>query len=51
MTEPTAASLADLLLEARSIEMQLLDGLTDEQMLGTPAHFVEPPIWEMGHVG
>src|SRR5438552_6202958 len=51
MTEPTAACLADLLLEARSVEMQLLDGLTDEQMLGAPAHFVEPPIWEMGHVG
>jgi iron(II)-dependent oxidoreductase len=47
----TAVSLADTLLEARSVEMQLLDGLTDEQMVGAPAHFVEPPIWEMGHVG
>src|SRR5438132_7817124 len=28
-----------------------LDGLIDSQMLGTPRHFVEPPIWEMGHVG
>ncbi len=48
---PTAASLADALLDARSVELQLLDGLTDAQMLGTRAHFLEPPIWEMGHVG
>jgi len=47
----TADSLADTLLDARGVEMQLLDGLSDEQMLGAPAHFVEPPIWEMGHVG
>jgi len=47
----TAVSLVDTLVEARGVEMQLLDGLTDEQMLGAAAHFVEPPIWEMGHVG
>src|SRR3989440_12671286 len=39
------------MLDARSVELELLDGLTDSQMLGTPRHFVEPPIWEMGHVG
>ncbi len=48
---PTAASLAEALLDARSVELQLLDGLTDSHMLGTRAHFLEPPIWEMGHVG
>ena len=48
---PTAASLLDALLDARSVELQLLDDLTDAQMLGARAHFLEPPIWEMGHVG
>jgi iron(II)-dependent oxidoreductase len=48
---PTAAALADALLDARRVELELLDGLTDDQMLGTPGHFLEPPIWEMGHVG
>jgi iron(II)-dependent oxidoreductase len=48
---PTSESLLDALTDARAVELELLDGLTDEQMLGTRAHFVEPPIWEMGHVG
>jgi len=48
----TATSLLlDALLDARTVELQLLDSLTDAQMLGARAHFVEPPIWEMGHVG
>ncbi len=33
------------------VELELLEGLTDEQMLGPRGHFVEPPLWEMGHVG
>jgi iron(II)-dependent oxidoreductase len=44
-------ALLDALLDARRVELLLLDDLTDAQMLGTRAHFVEPPIWEMGHVG
>jgi iron(II)-dependent oxidoreductase len=48
---PTATSLLDALLDARSVELQLLQDLTDAQMLGRRAHFLEPPIWEMGHVG
>ncbi len=48
---PTTASLLDALLDARSVELQLLHSLTDAQMLGIRAHFLEPPIWEMGHVG
>ena len=55
MAEHTPRATADALLyamlDARSVELELLDGLTDSQMLGTPRHFVEPPIWEMGHVG
>ena len=48
---PTATALRAALLDARSVELQLLDDLTDAQMLGTRDHFLEPPIWEMGHVG
>jgi gamma-glutamyl hercynylcysteine S-oxide synthase len=47
----TTEALRDALLDARRVELALLAGLTDVQMLGTQAHFVEPPIWEMGHVG
>ena len=48
---PEADTLVDALLDARRVELALFDGLTDDQMLGTRAHFLEPPIWEMGHVG
>src|SRR5262249_50059156 len=46
-----AESLLAALTDARAVELALLESLTDEQMLGTRAHFIEPPIWEMGHVG
>ena len=46
-----ADHLVQALHDARRTELELLDGLTDPQMLGTRAHFIEPPIWEMGHVG
>src|SRR6266446_2486825 len=51
MTLPDADALAEALIDARRVELELLDGLTEDQMLGTRAHFLEPPIWEMGHVG
>src|SRR5256886_12443447 len=55
MTTPGLRSPSEVLLDAppdaRRVELALLDDLTDAQMLGTRAHFVEPPIWEMGHVG
>ena len=47
----TTDALLHALGDARGVELELLDGLTDSQMLGTPRHFIEPPIWEMGHVG
>jgi iron(II)-dependent oxidoreductase len=47
----TAESLIDALRDARSVELGLLDGLTDVEMLGPRGHFIEPPIWEIGHVG
>jgi iron(II)-dependent oxidoreductase len=39
------------LVDARGIELELLEGIPDSGMLGTKKHFIEPPIWEMGHVG
>ena len=45
------AELADQLLDARARELDLLRDLTDEQMIGPALRIVEPPIWEMGHVG
>src|SRR5688572_33155265 len=47
----TSDALLAPLLDARRVELELLDGLADDQMLGLRAHFLEPPIWEMGHVG
>src|SRR5215470_13386319 len=46
-----ADGLIAALVDARTVELELLDGLSDAQMLGSRAHFLEPPIWEMGHVG
>src|SRR5438132_11620150 len=47
----TSDALLDALLDARRVELALLDDLSDAQMLGPRGHFLEPPIWEMGHVG
>ena len=46
-----AEELIRTLVDARNVELELLDGLADSQMLGQKGHFLEPPIWEMGHVG
>src|SRR5215470_18221388 len=55
MTSPdvplTSQALLDALFDARRVELALLEDLSDARMLGARAHFVEPPIWEMGHVG
>jgi gamma-glutamyl hercynylcysteine S-oxide synthase len=47
----SSQALLDALFDARRVELALLEDLTDAQMLGRRAHFLEPPIWEMGHVG
>ncbi len=47
----TAEELIAALVDARKVELELLEEIPDSQMLGTKAHFVEPPIWEFGHVG
>jgi gamma-glutamyl hercynylcysteine S-oxide synthase len=48
---PEATPLIDALLDTRELELALLAGVPDQQLLGSRAHFLEPPIWEMGHVG
>jgi iron(II)-dependent oxidoreductase len=45
------SELAQNLLDARQRELEVLSGLTDEQMYGSKMRIIEPPIWEMGHVG
>jgi ergothioneine biosynthesis protein EgtB len=47
----TSEELVDALADARKLELELLEGIDDSQMLGKKAHFLEPPIWEFGHVG
>jgi iron(II)-dependent oxidoreductase len=51
MRPATAESLAEHLLESRRAELALLEGIPDDCMLGRNERFLEPPIWEMGHVG
>jgi iron(II)-dependent oxidoreductase len=48
---PQAKELAQNLLDARQRELEVLAGLNDEQMFGSRMRIIEPPIWEMGHVG
>ena len=50
-TRTIAVDLVDDLREARRVELALFTGLADDQMLGPQEHSLEPPIWEVGHVG
>jgi len=44
-------NIAERLIDTRKRELELMDDLSDEQMLGPRMRIVEPPIWELGHVG
>jgi iron(II)-dependent oxidoreductase len=46
-----AEDLVRPLLDARRLELQLFESLAESQLLGKKGHFLEPPIWEIGHVG
>ncbi len=46
-----AAELLEDLREARVSELALFTDLSEDQLLGPEQHFLEPPIWELGHVG
>ncbi len=43
--------IADRLVDTRQRELEVITDLTNEQLLGPSMHIVEPPIWELGHVG
>jgi iron(II)-dependent oxidoreductase len=50
-TVAASQALVESLLDARAVEEALLDGLSEAELLGPRGHFIEPPLWEMGHVG
>ncbi len=47
----SGAELVQPLLDARTRELELSADLTHEQHLGPRMRIIEPPIWELGHVG
>src|SRR5499427_6058254 len=51
VARPDKHDLLAALIDARQFELELFDGVDDSQLLGQQAHFLEPPIWEIGHVG
>jgi len=51
VARPDKHDLLASLIDARRFELELFDGVADAQLLGEQAHFLEPPIWEIGHVG
>lgn len=44
-------TIIDRLINTRKRELDLISDLTAEQMLGPAMRIIEPPIWELGHVG
>ena len=48
---PTHADLAGALRDARARTLDLVSGLTDEQLMGPRLDIVNPLRWEVGHVG
>ena len=47
----TAAELIEQLKDARTRELELFSDLTEVQLVGPPMPIIEPPLWELGHVG
>ena len=39
------------IVETRRRELDLVMDLTEAQLIGPRSRIVEPPIWELGHVG
>src|SRR2546422_7687548 len=51
LARPATVDLLAALTDARNVELEIFQGIADSQLLGRQAHFLEPPIWEIGHVG
>ena len=51
LARPGSHALLAALTDARRLELEIFDGVAESQLLGEKAHFLEPPIWEIGHVG
>jgi iron(II)-dependent oxidoreductase len=51
ITGPDTSVLRNMLLEARARTLQLSRDLRSEQLLGPRLTIVNPPLWEIGHVG
>ncbi len=51
MLAPDARRLAEWLLEARGRLLDLVEDLPAAALLGPRLDIVNPPLWEMGHVG
>jgi gamma-glutamyl hercynylcysteine S-oxide synthase len=49
--ELTTDKVISLFLETRERELKLMENLSREQLLGPSMKIIEPPIWELGHVG
>ena len=50
-TEIIKKEIIGLLRDTRKRELELMDGLSRDELIGPPMRIVEPPIWELGHVG
>jgi iron(II)-dependent oxidoreductase len=51
MTAPVASKqLVEMMQSARQRTLELLDGLTQEQLIGPKLPTVNPMLWEVGHV-
>src|SRR3972149_6179958 len=49
-SKTTVSDLMEMITEAQGIALNLVEDLTDEQMLGPRLPMVNPPLWEIGHV-
>lgn len=50
-TEPNASALRGMLLAARARTLLLFEDLGGERLLGPQLAIVNPPLWEIGHIG
>ncbi len=46
----TASEIHSALQETRERTLELIEGLSDEQMMGPRLDIVNPPLWEIGHL-